>query len=182
MVKYNAEHISDLIDQLKRLKVVESHILHELEESHNEATASRVSSPTAAPESAPAPAAATPYLASSRSPVAIAAPESTTTPPTTNFEIGDKVVITNKIKPRSNRHVVNEKDRIAIVTRVTDERVFFRTLNGNQTWRAPHNLRLFGAYARTVQEHEEQVRVRALQQQQERDRGQARLRTLRTPP
>jgi hypothetical protein len=67
-----------------------------------------------------------------------------TTPPettdTTAFEVNDRVYITNKIKPRADRPI-NEGDRTAIVTVVTQDRVFIRTLNGTTTWRAHHNLR-----------------------------------------
>jgi len=57
-------------------------------------------------------------------------------PPTSTFEVGDVVRI------RNGRRSIPLDDRIATVTRVTEERVYFLTTGGIRTWRAPGNLTL----------------------------------------
>jgi hypothetical protein len=57
------------------------------------------------------------------------------------FQVGDRVVITNKIRRPINRPA-NNGDRTAVVTKVALNRIDIRTSNGSSTWRAPQNLRL----------------------------------------
>ena len=68
-----------------------------------------------------------------------------TTPLTVNgIRRGDRVTIKNKIrKPATcsnETEWTKEKERIATVTRVTNEQIHFVTDNGTKTWRAPNNL------------------------------------------
>jgi hypothetical protein len=56
------------------------------------------------------------------------------------FSIGDTVLITNRVRTTSG-HAPSSNDKTGIVTKITDKRVFFRTLSGTDTWRARHNLR-----------------------------------------
>jgi hypothetical protein len=61
--------------------------------------------------------------------------------PTTNvYQVGDRVVITNSITRPLNRST-NNGDRTAVVTSVVGRRVYIRTSNNTNTWRAPQNLR-----------------------------------------
>ena len=72
----------------------------------------------------------------SRTPTVVATPVAT--PVTnTNFSVGDRVIITNRVR--------GNHDRRATVTSVSDNRVTFRTDDGHHTWRAPGNLRLLAA-------------------------------------
>ena len=57
------------------------------------------------------------------------------------FRVGSRVEITNRINTSFGRTLTAD-DRRAVVTRVTTARVYFRTVNGNNTWRARHNLRI----------------------------------------
>jgi hypothetical protein len=125
------DEINTIIKQLKSHKVKESRLIRDLEDSVQRARTLQPAFPTAS------------------------APRRTTpVPSTVVFNVGDKVCITNKVKQKSNRHPITEKDRIAIVTTVTEQRVFIRTLNCTETWRAPHNLRHYGnleyCYARAI--------------------------------
>ena len=56
------------------------------------------------------------------------------------FEKGDRVKIFNKIRLPGGRTPTND-DRIAIVTNVVEDKVYFTTLNGTKTWRLHKNLR-----------------------------------------
>lgn len=58
------------------------------------------------------------------------------------FQIGDRVLITNKITHTLRGAPGSNTDRIGKVTKVTAERVFFITLAGTHTCRAPKNLSL----------------------------------------
>jgi hypothetical protein len=57
---------------------------------------------------------------------------------------GDRVRIKNRVrKPATAGANWSEaRERLATVTRATDEQVFVTTDNGTKTWRAPNNLRL----------------------------------------
>ena len=57
------------------------------------------------------------------------------------FSIGDTVYIKNEITVPSNV-IANKNDRISIVRRVTEDKVFIRTVNGLKTWRYKKNLLL----------------------------------------
>jgi hypothetical protein len=59
---------------------------------------------------------------------------------TSPFQVGDAVVIINKIVHPINRPV-NKSDRTAVVTKVAPSRIDLQTSNGSTTWRAPQNLR-----------------------------------------
>jgi hypothetical protein len=61
--------------------------------------------------------------------------------PTQPYQVGDLIVITNKIRRPINRSV-NRGDQLAIILKVTPLRIDLRTNNGSLTWRAPHNIRL----------------------------------------
>ena len=58
----------------------------------------------------------------------------------TDFVIGDKVYITNRISHARNR--ANPLDRASIVQSVSGDKVYITTINGFSTWRLNHNLRL----------------------------------------
>jgi hypothetical protein len=73
------------------------------------------------------------------------APTPTPTTATGGFRIGDRVLITNKISHALRGAPGSNTDRIGIVKKVTAERVFFVTLAGTHTCRAPKNLRLIEA-------------------------------------
>jgi hypothetical protein len=62
-------------------------------------------------------------------------------PATTNiYQVGDRVAITNSITRPLNRST-NIGDQTAVVTSVVGRRVYIRTSNNTNTWRAPQNLR-----------------------------------------
>ena len=58
----------------------------------------------------------------------------------TQLQVGDRVLITNKIRRPLNRPV-NQGDRVAVITKILPNHINIRTDNGNNTWRAPHYLR-----------------------------------------
>jgi hypothetical protein len=58
----------------------------------------------------------------------------------TFFQVGDRVVIINKVRRPLNRSV-NNGDRTAVVIKVSEGRIDLKTSNGFSTWRAPQNLR-----------------------------------------
>jgi hypothetical protein len=109
------EDISKLITELKELKIRELQVLNALESAIQNQTEPTPNAPTAA------------------------APGTTARLPI--FQIGDQVVITNKISSPNNRFA-NKGDRTAVVLKVALSRVDIKTSNGTKTWRAPHNLRL----------------------------------------
>jgi len=62
------------------------------------------------------------------------------------YKPGDRIFIgTNTPPPISKaerkRRRANSKDRTATVTKVRAGRIDFRTDNGHETWRAPHNVK-----------------------------------------
>ena len=71
-----------------------------------------------------------------RTPTAVATPVSTDAT-NNNFNVGDRVIITNRVR--------GNHDRRATVISVANNRVTFRTDDGHRTWRAPGNLRLLAA-------------------------------------
>lgn len=72
--------------------------------------------------------------------------EAPTSPRTVNFKVGDRVLITNRINHARQGAPGTNDDRVGIVTSVTEQRVFLRTLAGTHTCRARKNLRLVGLY------------------------------------
>jgi hypothetical protein len=58
----------------------------------------------------------------------------------TDFQIGDRVYITNRLHRIRNRPP-NKGDRISVVTGFLGERVYITTLNNFETWRISSNLR-----------------------------------------
>lgn len=63
---------------------------------------------------------------------------------TSTYRTGDRVYITNRIRrPVSSPDSWTDQDeRRATVTRVVNDKVFIKTDNGTETWRANKNLRL----------------------------------------
>ena len=57
------------------------------------------------------------------------------------FTVGCRVRILNRVKVAHGKAVSNN-DKRAIITRVTATRIYFRTVNGNETWRSRSNLRI----------------------------------------
>ena len=57
-----------------------------------------------------------------------------------SFRIGDHIEITNKVKSPIGR-VATLGDKKGTVTKLTETRVYIRTVNGNKTWRAKHNVK-----------------------------------------
>ena len=65
---------------------------------------------------------------------------------TVEFRVGDQILITNRINHTLRGAPGTNDDRVGIVTSVTEQRVFLRTLAGTHTCRARKNLRLVGLY------------------------------------
>ena len=65
---------------------------------------------------------------------------------TVDFQVGDQVLITNRINHACQGAPGTNDNRVGIVTSVTEQRVFLRTLAGTHTFRARKNLRLVGLY------------------------------------
>jgi hypothetical protein len=57
------------------------------------------------------------------------------------FSVGRRVQATNNIRGTFGRSVTIN-DKRAFITRVTLTRVYFRTVNGNNTWRSRTNLQI----------------------------------------
>jgi hypothetical protein len=112
--------ISNLISELKQLKLQELQVLATLESIVNNQQGNNI----------PLVQCGTP----------IATPVTNATIPFQQHQVGDLVVITNKIRRSFNRPV-NRGDRLATITKVTPSRIDLRTDNGSHTWRAPHNIR-----------------------------------------
>jgi hypothetical protein len=59
------------------------------------------------------------------------------------FKIGDRVRVKNRVcKPTNwpiDRHWSKPLERLATVTRITTERIYFTTDNGSLSWRHPKN-------------------------------------------
>jgi len=115
----NEDRISQLIEELKDLRVRETAILEEIELRNSLREASQR-------DSTPRDSADTPRNSSQA------------------YKPGDRVYITNRV----NRPVfappswTGFKERRATVTKVVGERVHFKTDNGTATWRAARNIRL----------------------------------------
>jgi hypothetical protein len=58
------------------------------------------------------------------------------------FRIGDRVYITNRLHRIPRNRTANQGDRISIVTKVFAKRIELRTINGDNKWRIPGNIRL----------------------------------------
>ena len=60
------------------------------------------------------------------------------------IQVGDQIKIKNKIKKPSNwptdKQWTEPLERLAVVTRITTDRVYFTTRNGTLTWRHPQNI------------------------------------------
>jgi hypothetical protein len=57
------------------------------------------------------------------------------------FRVGGRVEITNHVRVVFGRNV-NINDRRARITKISPTRIYFRTVNGTNTWRAESNLRI----------------------------------------
>jgi hypothetical protein len=60
-----------------------------------------------------------------------------------DFEKGDRVRVTNQVKKPTNwgdDYWNYQQAKVATVTFITTDRIFFVTDNGIKTWRAPRNL------------------------------------------
>jgi hypothetical protein len=62
----------------------------------------------------------------------------------TRLQVGDRVKIHNKIRKPKNwpteRDWTEPLERLAIITRITSDRIYITTDNGTLTWRQPGNL------------------------------------------
>jgi activator of HSP90 ATPase len=131
----NNDEVTSLIRQLKDLRVEESRLVTALEQAHSRTLLEKQQKKQQQQQkehSADKTTKTTKTTATSS--------RTNHSPQPGIFVSGDTVLITNKIKPRSDR-AINSGDRTAVVTSVTADRVFFRTLNGTNTWRAPGNLK-----------------------------------------
>jgi hypothetical protein len=124
--------VNEIISRIKRLRVQEELALASLEIEIAHLKASEELHRERNPESAVHPQ-ATPPVRSTPSP--------THSGEAYTFKEGDVIVIKNKVARPLGRPV-NKGDRIGVVTTVTPIRIYFRTNNGTNTWRAPGNLRL----------------------------------------
>ena len=66
------------------------------------------------------------------------------------YEVGQAVHIENQVRHVPGRRPTTLRDRAAIVTRVTTDRVYLTTFNGHHTWRRPRNLRTLTSQEKTV--------------------------------
>ena len=101
------ESIGDLIAELKQLNLREGEVI-ELIEAANQRQTKR--------ESAPIDAGTSKFG---------------------TFRVGDRVVVTNKIRKPTNhsQHWTPEKERRAVVTGIDGDKVHIKTNNGVETWR-----------------------------------------------
>jgi hypothetical protein len=111
------DDITNLIGELKELKIRELHLLTSLETALQNQSSRENPNPD-------------PNVAS----------YTAISPRSRHFTIGDRIIITNKVARIFNRPV-NRGDRTGVVTGVGPKRIDFKTDNGTHTWRAPHNLR-----------------------------------------
>ena len=109
------ESIEDLIGELKELRLREAEVIERLESANRRQAEGKFEA------------------------VGLERSESTLGA----FVIGDRVVITNKIrKPAScNKFWTPERERKAIVTGIDGEKVHIKTDNGIETWRLTKNLK-----------------------------------------
>lgn len=112
--------ITDLIEELKALKLRESVVISQLEAANKRRVESNRESP-------------------------IGTSFDTQTATDIGLLVGDRVYVINRVrKPAtwtSNVAWSADKERRATVTRVTATQVHILTDNGVRTWRAPNNLR-----------------------------------------
>jgi hypothetical protein len=112
------DRISELIKELKELRVREAIIIASLEEANNQNIAQGATA-------------------------GVAQATSTRNFPT-DFVVGERVRITNQVRKPVDwceDFVWSEQDaKRATVTKVTPDRVYFVTDNGIRTWRMPSNL------------------------------------------
>jgi hypothetical protein len=106
------DSVDDLINQLDQLRIQETNILQRLVTARERETRARARETPARRQEAE----------------------------DDNFSFGDRIQITNKVRLSFGR-AVTINDRRAIVTSTTPTRVYFRTVNGTNTWRARANLR-----------------------------------------
>ena len=66
------------------------------------------------------------------------------------YEVGQAVHIENQVRHVPGRRPPTIRDRAAIVTRLTTDRVYLTTFNGHHTWRRPRNLRYLTSQEKTV--------------------------------
>jgi hypothetical protein len=60
---------------------------------------------------------------------------------TESFIVGGRVQITNNVRLTFGR-TATINDKRAVITKITPTRIYFRTVNGTNTWRARTNLRI----------------------------------------
>ena len=60
---------------------------------------------------------------------------------TESFIIGGRVQITNNVRLTFGR-TATINDKRAVITKITPTRIYFRTVNGTNTWRSRTNLRI----------------------------------------
>ena len=113
----NDDKITELIEELKELRVRESAIAQEIERRNEQREAEF----------------------SARSTRTEATVNGT---PRESFRVGDRVHITNRISRPvfAPSHWSGTRERWATVKKVDGEKVHFRTDNGTETWRAAKNL------------------------------------------
>ena len=59
----------------------------------------------------------------------------------TGFLIGEHVLMNNRMWHVPSNRPTTGSDRAAVVSRVTEDRIYIQTYNGYETWRHPRNLR-----------------------------------------
>jgi hypothetical protein len=120
------DSISNLIAELRQLQVRESNIIQEIESRYDRRSRGRSNGPQAA-----------------RQQEGTGRRQDTDRDDTAAYRTGDRVYITNRVArpilPSRDWNIHDE--RRATVTRVTRDRVYFRTDNGTSTWRKAKNLR-----------------------------------------
>lgn len=122
--------VKDIVEDLRRLKIQEAELLHEL------LTAQISEIRQTAQERTPSQD-ATPDIILNRSAVNINQDTQGTTQP---FKIGDRVKILNKVRP-SFRRQLTTGDTVGTVHRINGDRVHFVTDSGTKSWRVTSNLR-----------------------------------------
>jgi hypothetical protein len=138
--------IAVLISELKQLRVREARVIDTLETLLHEqrATAAEggcTTSTTTADSSAVTPAPVLYTNTNANSGTGLPAQRQTvSTSYERSFRVGDSIVIINKVK-RPLYRPVNRGDRVGIITKITKQQIWIRTVNGDDTWRLAKNIR-----------------------------------------